>query len=143
MNTPIKTPTSTSNHDICCISTIMTFNMQFMQHMTMCYHLLFLTGIRLKLLIENSHSSSSTICMQNRVEVGGTIRNYSELICQSRHFSERELSNSQVGQGFSIYQHKWAMDPFTLTAVKVTQKQENARTDQVMTLFLNHMKFYP
>ncbi len=34
----------------------------------------------LDILIENSHSSSGTICMRNRVEVGGTIRNYMELI---------------------------------------------------------------
>ncbi len=33
-------------------------------------------------LLENSHSSSGTICMRNRVEVGGTIRNYLELICR-------------------------------------------------------------
>ncbi len=32
-------------------------------------------------IIENSHSSSGTICMRNRVEVRGTIWNYLELIC--------------------------------------------------------------
>ncbi len=35
----------------------------------------------IRVQVENSHSSSGTICMQNRVEVGGTIRNYFELIC--------------------------------------------------------------
>ena len=34
-----------------------------------------------RLVLGNSHSSSGTIFVRNRVEVGGTIQNYSELIC--------------------------------------------------------------